>query len=157
MSDRKEEETTGRRTLKNRKRPDKFKLSQEAAEDNLMLFLDYYEIYPDEFETEEEKAAVNLSFNKLINAIRLERIEFKEDGISIQTLINGSKIEYTALRGTAKVQGKYKKNESEIVARTRRLYSIMGSLSGLGSESMAKMNAIDLMTMECVGFLLSTV
>ncbi len=158
-----------RRTLKNRKRDDKkFILSEEVAEDQLMLLLDFYEIYEEELGSEAEKDAVRTASNKILIAIRKGLLTFKEDGTFIQTLESKTRktksktktptiIEYGVLTGKAKTQNKHKKDESEDAMRTRRLYSMMGSLANLGSEDMRKLSALDLSVMECVGFLLSTV
>lgn len=158
-----------KRTLKNRKRDEKiFVLSQEVAEDQLMLLLDFYEIYEDDLGSDAEKDAVETASNKVLIAIRKGLLTFNEDGTFIQTLESKTRkkksktekpttIEYGVLTGKAKTQNKYKKDESEDAMRTRRLYSMMGSLANMGSEDMMELSATDLSVMECVGFLLSTV
>lgn len=159
---------TEKRTLKNRKRDEKkLILSQEVAEDQLMLLLDFYEIYEEELGSEAEKDAVKTASNKVIIAIRKGLLTFKEDGTFTQTLESKTRkkksnekpttIEYGVLTGKAKTQNKHKKDESEDAMRTRRLYSMMGSLANMGSEDMMELSATDLSVMECVGFLLSTV
>ncbi len=158
-----------RRTLKNRKRDEKkLVLSQEVAEDQLLLFMDFYEIFEEDLGSDAEKNALETASNKVLIAIRKGLLTFKEDGTFVQTLeskTRGKKsktekpttIEYGVLTGKAKIQNKHKKDEAEDAMRTRRLYSMMGSLANLGSEDMMELSAIDLSVMECVGFLLSTV
>lgn len=159
---------TKRRTLKNRKRDEsKFVLSDEVAEDQLVLFMDFYEIYEDDQASQEVKDAIETTNNKVKIAIRKGLLNFKEDGTFAQTLeskhrkkIRSEKptiIEYGILTGKAKVQNRHIKNESDDAARTRRLYSIMGSMANMSDNDMMKLSALDLSAMECVGFLLSTV
>jgi hypothetical protein len=157
-----------RRTLKNRKRDEKkLILSQEVAEEQLMRLLDFYEIYEEDLGSEAEKDALRTASNKVLIAIRKGLLTFNEDGTFIQTLESKTRnkksnekpttIEYGILTGKAKTQNKFKKDESEDAMRTRRLYSMMGSLANMGSEDMMELSANDLSVMECVGFLLSTV
>lgn len=157
IEDKKKIKKPVRQSLSDRKRPEKFKLSQEVAEDNLTQFLDFYEIYPEELPSEPEKDAVHTAINKLIIAVRKGWLTFKEDGTCVQRLKNKTEIKYGVLSGASKVQNKHRKNESEDAMRTNRLYAMMGSLAGLGAEDMRKFTALDLSTMECLGFLLSTV
>lgn len=156
--DKKKRKKPIKRTLKNRKRDEKkFILSEETAEEQLILFLDFYEIYEDDLGSQAEKDALETASNKIKIAIRKGQLTFKENGTFTQTLNNKSKIEYEILSGAAKVQNKARKDESEDAMRTNRLYAMMGSLAGLEAENMKKFKAIDLSVMECVGFLLSTV
>ena len=153
-----EETTPERRTLKNRKRPeDKFIVSVEVAEDQIVGWLDFYQIYPEEIPVENERVLAEATIDKLVIFIRQGMVEFRDDGTCMQILQSGTKVDYKRLEGSAKTQNRERKNEAQDSLMTRRQYSIMGSLSGLGTNAIAKFHPLDMSIAECISFLLSSV
>ena len=148
--------------FKDRKRKEELKLSEKVAEQQLGTFLDYYDIFPDEMGTEAERVLYNMSCAKLITAIRKGRLSFEIDAggeLTIEQTIgtgdNETTISYKELIGSARIQDadKAEIGESAEVARVKRVYSLMGSLSGLGMKAMMDLKGNDLSTLECLGFL----
>jgi hypothetical protein len=147
-----------RRTLASREKEEiKYQLSEEVAEDQLIMFLDFYEIRESNFYTEDEKAVYHACLKRVVDAIRKGRVTFNEDGTFDQTLSDGRNVHYGVLKGKAKIQNKAVRNESEDAMRTRRQYAMMGSLSGLGTNAIADFSAVDLGVTESVSFLLTAV
>lgn len=148
---------------KDRKRIDELTISKEVAEEQLAILLNYYDIYRDELGTQGEKDLYDLSCPKLITAIRTAKLTFSLDPdgklISEQIVeMNGKSqaINYEIISGDSKVQDSDLDDpqDSMTVIRSKRIYSLMGSLSGLGALAMYKFKKNDLSTMECLGFLL---
>jgi hypothetical protein len=147
-----------RRTLASREKEEiEYPISEEVAEDQLMMFLDAYEIRESSFYTEDEKTVYQACLQRLVEYVRKGRVTFNEDGTCEQILQDKRTVHYGVLKGKAKIQNRAVKNESEDAMRTRRQYSIMGSLSGLGTNAIADFAAVDLGVVESLSFLLSAV
>lgn len=147
-----------RRTLESREEEViEYKLSEEVAEDQLIYLLDFYEIKESNFYTEDEKTVYQACLKRLIAAIRKGRLTCNEDGTCQQVLKDEREVNYGILTGTAKVQNRAVKNEAEDAMRTRRQYSIMGSLSGLGTNTISDFESVDIGVVESLSFLLSSV
>ena len=149
--------------FKNRKRPEEdYKLSPESAEEQLAVFLDHYNIYPENYASKGEVLIYESSCGKLIEAIRLGSLEINkaEDGMFkvIHTCLGGSQLEYKEMTNEAKLvdSGAREAEESETMgaAMSRRYASVMGFLSGAGYDAMKKLKGRDIGIMESLGFLL---
>jgi hypothetical protein len=117
---------------------------------------DYYEIDIEEIEDKDLQKAIKQGYERLIKAVRLERLEIKiEDGIKvIQKLKSGSEIiTYREIDGVAK---------SEMAGKLPddlygRAYALMGSLSGLGESAIKRLKGVDLSLTEVLGLIFLSV
>lgn len=123
------------------------KISRETAENIFQEFLDYYDLDLEEV-TEEQAKAWKPSQEKIIKAIMKGRLEIKtEDSFLItQHLKGGETIDYKEITGQAKVTMDKEKGEYG------KMYALLGSLSGLGSAALRKMNGRDVSLAETIGF-----
>jgi Glu-tRNA(Gln) amidotransferase subunit E-like FAD-binding protein len=138
--------------LKRGKMEDKYSLSKESAQAELRKMLDYYEIDIDEIEDKELKKAIKAGYDRLIKAVRLERLQVvTENGIKIiQTLkSNGSTVEYREIDGKSKM-AMAGKDEKDYYGKS---YALMGSLSGLGENVISNMKGVDLSLVETLGMI----
>jgi len=131
----------------------KFKLSEESARAELGKLTAFYETDLSDV-TPDQETAINQIFQRLLIAFREGKIETNEDvekGLSIiQHLKNGDTLTYRQLKGGDKV-----KLESAGNDPTRRMHTIMGILSGFGSDAIGKLPSGDLRVTEALaGFLL---
>jgi plasmid stabilization system protein ParE len=130
--------------------------SRKVAEQEIEKMLDYYEIDIDEIEDKDLKRAIRGSFDRLIKAVRLGRLEIKlEDGIKIvQKLRDGStKIEYREIDGVAKT-AMAGKQDADYYGKS---YALMGSLSNLGEAAIKKLKGPDLSLVEVLGMIFLSV
>lgn len=134
---------------------EKYKLSKDAAKNELKKMLDYYEIDIAEIEDKDLKRAIQQGYDRLIKAVRLGRLEVKlENGIQIiQTLRNGSKLTYREIDGVAKTEmaGKDEKDHYG------KAYCLMGSLCGLGDGAIKQLKSVDLSLAEVLGLIFLSV
>jgi Glu-tRNA(Gln) amidotransferase subunit E-like FAD-binding protein len=131
---------------------EKYTLAKELAENELQKMLDYYEIDIDEIEDKELKKAIKAGYDRLIKAVRLERLQVvTEDGIKIiQTLkSNGSTMEYREIDGKSKM-AMAGKDEKDYYGKS---YALMGSLSGYGENVISNMKGVDLSLVETLGMI----
>jgi hypothetical protein len=131
---------------------DKYKLSKETAQAELQKMLDYYEIDIDEIEDKELKKAIKAGYDRLIKAVRLERLQvITEDGIKIIQKLksNGSTVEYREIDGKSKM-AMAGKDEKDYYGKS---YALMGSLSGLGENVISNMKGVDLSLVETLGMI----
>lgn len=123
-------------------------LGEEAAADQLQLFMDYYEVELDDTQASQADA-VKVAKAKVLKAVRLGRVEFREnDGFEIMQKVNGGKTEviYKELTGKAKMAMGDKSDYGKI-------YALLGSLAGIGETAIQKFRGADLSTAECIGML----
>jgi hypothetical protein len=134
-----------------------YKLSNESAIAELDRFMNYYEIdvtgvgeeAPDDF-----VEMIAPAVKRVVKAIRLGRLEVGEDGCTlIQTLRNppgeANTITYGEMSGKAKVAMKGK----DINDHFGRMYSMLGSMSGLGENAIMGLKGVDLSLAESLGVL----
>lgn len=142
--------------MKERKR--NYKVSEESAEVVLDEFLDYYEIYLEDFKDQDERNNVEGAINAVLIHIRMGYIEIektKENDINIkQNRKNGASEDscfiYESTRiAKAKVQMKTAKNDDQF----GKMYALMGSLSGNGSQAIMNLKGIDYRVMESLSVL----
>ena len=130
-------------------------LSNEVAQEQLDLMLDFYDIDPEENSIDEaQEKGVKTAFVKLRKAIRLGVIEIKETDGKLQVKQNFYKdkeksIEYKTLTGQAKI-GMGKKGDKDFHGR---MYALLGYLSGLGERAILNLEGKDLSVAECLGML----
>ena len=130
---------------------EKFKISEESATKEIQKILDYYEIDIEKDFDDEYRKVFDQSLSKAIKAVRLGRLSIKIDneGIKItQSLKSGSTtITYREIDGVAKIATRSVGKDDSF----GKLYEIMGSLSGLGSDAITKLKGVDLSLCECLG------
>lgn len=130
---------------------EKYTLGKEAAKNELQKMLDYYEIDIDEIEDKDLKKAIKAGYDRLIKAVRLERLQIKiEEEIKvIQTCKNGTIIEYKEIDGNAKM-AMAGRDEKDYYGKS---YDLMGSLSNLGTKAISNMKGVDLSLVETLGMI----
>ena len=128
-------------------------ISRAVAEEQLDLFLDYYDLEIEDFANEAMKEQFETSCNKLVKAITKGRLEIKEDEESnlcvTQILRNEEHMEYAVVSGKHKIAMKGKKETDGY----GRIYTLLGSITSLGETAISKLKGVDLSIAECLGFL----
>lgn len=126
-------------------------ISREVAEEQLDLFLDYYDLEIDDFANEAMKEQFETSCNKLIKAIMKGHLEVKEDSdlYVTQILRNGESMNYAVVSGKHKIAMKGKKDTDGY----GKIYTLIGSITSLGETAISKLKGVDLSIAECLGFL----
>lgn len=144
-----------------RTRKDKFKLSQESAEEQLITLLEYYDIDVDTMPGEKEdidedtgmtpRQAFERTLDNLTPLIRSGRLEVKtnEKGrlTVVHTLNSGQTVVYGELSAAAKVAMDCGKKTGNY----KRIYSFMGALASLPVEEVMKFHFSDLHAVELLG------
>jgi hypothetical protein len=123
-----------------------YKLSEESAQTELGRLIAYYEVDLDDVTTEQE-TAVNQIMNRLLTAFRQGKLELKEDaekGLQIlQHLKNGDILTFRELKGSDRT-----KLEVAGTDATKRMHTLMGLLSGYGTDAIGKLPSGDLRVTE---------
>lgn len=145
-----------RRTLKNRKRINPV-FSKEVAEDQLVVWLDAYDIYIGDIIEEKIRTIAEECQNKVLIAIQYKKVTLNADGTFVQHLESGTDLPYKLLKGSAKTQTKTKRNLAEDAQATERQYAIMGSLCSIGATGIKTLHHKDMSVAESIGFLLTLV
>lgn len=132
----------------------KYPISETVAMDQVMNFLETYDIDIEAIEDKKSKSGVESSLNKLVGYVRSELVELTEkDGkVTITQHLAHPKGEVTTLV-YSEIQGKNKvcmdgKTENE---RYEMMYSLAGSLSGIGYDGILKLEGKDLSVAEVLG------
>ena len=132
----------------------KYDISAEVAMDQVMEFLETYDIDVDAIENKKGKSGVESSLNKLVNYVRSGAVEIeKKDGkITITQHLSIPKGDVTTLV-YASIQGKNKveMDGCEDNDRYTMIYQLVGSLCGIGSEGIKKLEGKDLSVAEVLG------
>ena len=134
-----------------------FVLSEEAAEEQLELFCDYYGINLDDEDDKEIRRANASVKKKIIRSIRRGLVEFKEEEDTFnvyQNLIKPlqgitSPIKYKEPTGHSKIAMK----ESENTDYYGKMYNLLGGMSGEGKKPFLKMKGQDLSIAESLALL----
>ena len=140
---------------------DKYKLSKESAEEILDSYLDYFDLTLVELLEENEEndgidKAIKTSYNRLVKDIRKEKVEIEVSEETCTLTQHVGKHEkrkslvYRELSGAAKVAMKNSKSDDLY----GKIYSLVGSLTGLGKEGITQLTGRDLSTAESIGMLL---
>lgn len=132
----------------------KYKLSEQAAKDQLDLVLDYYELEEDEL-PDERKVPFLLAYNKLISAIRKGRLEisYNDKLVIVQHLkkpvADIAELSYKEIDGNAKLSMRKKADTDEY----GKVYALLGYLSSNGEGVIAELRGIDLSIAECLSLI----
>lgn len=128
-------------------------LSEESATEQLIELLDYYDIDLDKIGESDEKVATALerACDQLCDAIRTGQLSITRDensSILVKQQVEGSKdpLIYKEMNAQAKLaMDKFKEEELY-----RRIYALMGSLSGEGDAVIKKLKLKDLAIAEAL-------
>lgn len=132
-----------------------YKISEQVAMEQLDGILDYYDLDLNDIKNAAQREAVESAYNRLVKAVRKGNLEFSNDeSIKIiqhlkEPLGESETIEYRELDGKAKVAMKDKADTDYY----GRIYSFLGSLSGLGETAIIGLKGSDLSVAECLGVL----
>jgi len=123
---------------------DGIQISKEIAEQEFERFADYYMI-----DVEENKQFQRVIIQALIKGFI--EFEFDEEGPKIKhTTLGGSELVYGVVSGVAKREmGKVENNNID------RIYALMGSLSGKGTEAITKLRGRDNTIVEALAVFLA--
>ena len=132
----------------------KYDISEQVALDQVMGFLETYDIDIDAIENKKGKAGVESSLNKLVNYVRSGLVEIvKKDGkITITQNLSIPKGEiktlvYNSIQGKNKIE----MDGYEDTEKYTMVYELVGSLCGIGSEGIKKLEGKDLSVAEVLG------
>jgi hypothetical protein len=132
-------------------------LSEEAANDQIVAMLDYYDIDVEKLsegsdkESKRAARAIERALEQLSEHVRTGKLQFERNAAGklevIQTLVNGETLTYREIDAKAKLAMEcFDPN-----AGYSRTYAFMGSLSGIGKAAIEKMSAVDLSVTELLG------
>lgn len=132
----------------------KYKISQEAAMDQVMNFLERFDIDIEAIDDKKAKSGIESTLNKMVSYVRLGLIEFieKDGHLTITQHLSQPKgsvtnLEYTEIAGKHKIQ----MDGKEETERYQMMYSLTGSLSGIGYDGIIKLEGKDLSVVEVLG------
>ena len=125
-----------------------YKLSEEAAIDQIAGLINYYEI-DTELLPAKQSDGIDAVLDNLVKSVRLGRLEinFEDDIRCIQTLRNGEEIVYREIDGKSKT-AMGTKRESDA---NGRVYAVMGALSDVGEAGLLKLKGQDVGLVESLG------
>ena len=131
----------------------KFILSEESAQAELARLMAYYETDIDDAAPEQE-AAIDQILRRILTALRQGKIELHEDAEKnlqiIQSCKSGEKLTFRELKGSDRVRLEKAGNDP-----IKRMHTLMGILSGYGSDAIGKLPSGDLRVTEALaGFFL---
>lgn len=136
-----------------------YKISEQVAMEQLDGLMDYYDLDLNDIKNSAQRDAVESAYNRLVKAVRKGNLEFspeatKDKNIKIvqhlkKPIGESGTIEYRELDGKAKVAMK-DKSDTDYYGR---IYSLLGSLSGLGETAITGLKGSDLSVAECLGVL----
>jgi hypothetical protein len=129
-------------------------ISEEAAIDQINIFMDYYDFDPKDHNTLED--LLEDALKRLLKAVRRGYLEIgmAEDNLVIKQKLTrppGSEdtLIYKVLTGRSKMaMDKKKATETQ-----NRIYSLVGALTGVGAEGIKALSGIDLSVAESLGFI----
>jgi len=127
-------------------------LSEEVAQQQLDVLVDWYDVDPKDFDKGTEKSSAKSSCKKILNGIKKGRltIEIKDDTIVIIQKIGkaGEELKYREL------EGKHKLAMDKADEEYAKMFALIGSITGIGSGGIAKLKGADLSLAEALGTLL---
>lgn len=134
-------------------------LSEESAQDQLQILLDYYDLDSEidsmDPEVEEEATLIrvaNRSKARLIKGIRKGLLEITDaEGLSVTQNTPAKSIKYAIVSGNAKI------HMEKQTGNHKQMYTLLGYLCGFGAPVFEQMKQPDLGVAEALGalFLLS--
>ncbi len=131
-------------------------ISRESAEQQLNLFLEYYDIVKEDIKDESQENSLSQTCNILIRAIMRGALEISEDSDGLKVIQHLEKTKFEVLDIEYKVCGgatKLYAVEKSKGDNAKAIYLLMGSLSNLGYETMKKFKATDSKVLENLGLL----
>ena len=140
---------------------DILKISEGSAERILDEYLDYFDLSLKSLLEENENSedlqnSIRQAYNRLVSAIQKGKIEINmsdDTCLLIQHIGKGENsktIEYKELSGAAKVAMK-NAGADDLYGK---IYSLVGSLTGVGKEGITKLKGRDLSLAESIGMLI---
>ncbi len=130
------------------------KLSTESATDQVNLLFNWYEIDPDDYDDGPQRAALRAAKNKLIRAVKRDRVSITEDDTIkvVQKLkyTYGEKEPITALN-YREVDARSKVGARDDDDDRARLYMFLGNLSEVGLAKILQLRGVDLGIAETLG------
>lgn len=123
-----------------------FLLTEDDARVQIDAFLDFYDFDPEDISESKTRSNVEQSIKSLVKQIRRGRVELSENGTAVQTLESGQTLSYKSLGGENK--SAMKGDPEDFYGR---LYSLIGSLTGVGQTAIKKLVGIDLSIAESIG------
>lgn len=134
---------------------DDFSLSEESAIEEVKKFLTYYDIDIDSIDDADVISSFERALDSITRFVRRNILEVTEDKdgkiIIVQHLGNGESLTYGELGAKHKLaMDRVPKDESY-----KRIYALMGSLSGVGSAGIEKLKSRDLSVVEVLGTVFS--
>lgn len=133
-------------------------LSEEVAQEQVQILLDYYDIEADTEELEPaQKKAISSSISKIKRGIMNGIIEITGDnGLKITQMLQNppgdvSTLEYGRVSGKSRVSMKDGGSEYE------RCYQLVGSVTGVGAKAIQNLDIRDLKYCEALGVLFLSV
>lgn len=132
----------------------KYKVSEEVAQDQLDLLIDYYDIDLDmKNDADDVQRAALAAVEKLKRYIRLGRVEITaDDGLTVIQHFKYSKGETTSISYRV-CDGKAKMAMSKAGEKdySGKIYHLMASLGNVSPGDLAKLQAVDSNVVECLG------
>jgi hypothetical protein len=130
----------------------------EAAKEQVKVFLEFYEIDPEEDGSNQaHRESLEASVKRLTKHVMkgrveiteaddgrikiLQRLQFKSEGVT--------ELEYKLVGGNAK---KNMKN-AEDNDLSGKIYNLVGAMTGISGKAIANLEALDLSAVECLGVL----
>jgi len=126
-------------------------ISRESAEEQIDVLLEYYDLDDDDIGNAEKESGLDMTKHKLIKHIMKGRLEISEseDGLSvIQHLRSGKEdMTYQEICGRHKIQMKNNSQDDWF----GKMYSLVGSMTGVGSKAIENLKGVDMSVCECLG------
>lgn len=131
---------------------DDFRISEEVAEDTFNLLLDYYDLDPEDFDSESQLTVFNVAKRRIVKAIRRGDVEVNnDDGIRVMQHLrctsSDETLEYAELTGKNKLAMEKDKDQEGY----GRIYALVGSMTSKGKHGISQLRGKDLSVMECLG------
>ncbi len=128
------------------------KFSAETARAEIQKILDWYLFDLSDITDEKQKSAVSMSIDRLARAVRAGLLEVKtEAGLQVVQILKSGKdvITYEEIGGESKcsMDGIPAENHYQ------RMYTLLGSLSGMGFAAIKKLKGVDNSIAESLGTL----
>ena len=125
------------------------RLSRSDAQAEMDIFMDFYEITPEDIVLDQGEEAVQTVYNRLVSSIQKGHLEITTDDKGIKIVQNlkhppgdSTTIEYGIVSGKNKLAMDNKKKDYA------KMLAFMGSIAGLPSETLKKLKGVDFGTME---------
>jgi len=125
-----------------------FLLGEENAETEINIFLDYYDLWVDEITDKEQQQNLENAINSTILNIRKGYVAISEDedgDVIIKQKLQKAKNDIKEISYNSKRLTKAKRQMKNADANDNfgKMYSLMGSLSGLGVDGVESLKGVD--------------